>query len=296
MTEVQGRTASKHRRGPAKRSILLPVVLILAGVLVLLYPVVATQWNNHRQQGIAAEYARIQEETPPSVLQEQFEAATRYNQTKGEGPILDPWLSRITPDNAEWQEYMSYLGGDGVMARLVVPSAKIALPVYHGTSSSTLDKGVGHLFGTDLPVGGSGTHAVLTAHTGLTSATLFDNLDDVAVGDSIYIQVSGQDLKYQVDNIEIVLPEETDSLAPVAGEDRLTLITCTPYGINTHRLLVHSLRVPMDSAEGVPAAALQWQWWMWALLAAVAATLLVLLWWVIRERRKVKDCEPNGLS
>lgn len=168
MTEVQGRTASKHRRGPAKRSILLPVVLILAGVLVLLYPVVATQWNNHRQQGIAAEYARIQEETPPSVLQEQFEAATRYNQTKGEGPILDPWLSRITPDNAEWQEYMSYLGGDGVMARLVVPSAKIDLPVYHGTSSSTLDKGVGHLFGTDLPVGGSGTHAVLTAHTGLT--------------------------------------------------------------------------------------------------------------------------------
>lgn len=275
---------------PKKQSVLLPVIIILFGVLVLVYPVVATQWNNIQQHRVANEYAKMQQSEPEDVLRKVYDSALVYNQTHTKGPILDPWLTRIGTDNPEYRRYTAELNNFPVMARLIVPTGDIDLPVYHGTSDEVLQKGVGHLFGTDLPVGGEGTHAVLTGHTGLTTATLFDHLKDVKVGDGIYVQVAGEKLKYEVDEIQVVEPDETDSLKAHAGEDLLTLITCTPYGINSHRLLVHSHRVPMDAeTEVFDKTATQLQWWMWALVAAAALILALLALWLLRRGKHTKQ-------
>lgn len=292
MTQAVDTAMPDKANDAKKKSVLLPVVIILVGVLVLLYPVVATQWNNVRQQSVANDYAQLQQSEPEDLLRKQFESALVYNQTHTKGPILDPWLTRIGTDNPEYQRYSQELDDYPVMARLIVPSGKIDLPVYHGTSDEVLQKGIGHLFGTDLPVGGEGTHAVLTGHTGLTSATLFDHLDEVKEGDAIYVQVAGEKLKYEVHSTAVVLPDETDSLKTQQGEDLLTLITCTPYGINSHRLLVHAHRVPMDPDDkAFEESATQMQWWMWAILLAVLIILILLAWWLFRRARQQKALE-----
>lgn len=287
MTQAVDTATPDKANDAKKKSVLLPVVIILVGVLVLLYPVVATQWNNVRQQSVANDYAQLQQSEPEDLLRKQFDSALVYNQTHTKGPILDPWLTRIGTDNPEYQRYAQELDDYPVMARLIVPTGKIDLPVYHGTSDEVLQKGIGHLFGTDLPVGGEGTHSVLTGHTGLTSATLFDHLDEVKEGDTIYVQVAGEKLKYEVHNTAVVLPDETDSLKTQQGEDLLTLITCTPYGINSHRLLVHAHRVPMDPDDhAFEESAAQMQWWMWAILLTVLLILILLAWWLIRRARQ----------
>lgn len=294
MTQAVDTAMPDKANDAKKKSVLLPVVIILVGVLVLLYPVVATQWNNVRQQSVANEYAQLQQSEPEDLLRKQFESALVYNQTHTKGPILDPWLARIGTDNPEYQRYAQELDDYPVMARLIVPTGKIDLPVYHGTSDEVLKKGVGHLFGTDLPVGGEGTHAVLTGHTGLTSATLFDHLDEVKEGDAIYVQVAGEKLKYEVHATEVVLPDETDGLKPQESKDLITLITCTPYGINSHRLLVHAHRVPMDpDDEAFEKSAAQMQWWMWAILLAVLIILILLAWWLFRRARQQKALEES---
>lgn len=294
MTQAVDTAEPNKAESAKKKSVLLPVIVILLGVLVLLYPVVATQWNNVRQHNVANEYAQLQQSEPEDLLRKQFESALVYNQTHTKGPILDPWLTRIGTDNPEYQRYTQELDDYPVMARLIVPSGKIDLPVYHGTSDEVLQKGIGHLFGTDLPVGGEGTHAVLTGHTGLTSATLFDHLNDVKQGDAIYVQVSGEKLKYEVDEIQVVLPDDTESLKARDGEDRLTLITCTPYGINSHRLLVHSHRVPLEPEDDVfEESAAQMQWWMWAIIIAALIILILLAWWLIRRSRQQKALEET---
>ena len=174
------------------------------------------------------------------------------------------------------------------MSQLAIPSIDLRLPVYHGTRDETLQKGLGHLYGSALPTGGEGFHSVITGHTGLTNATLFDDLVDVEVGDAIYLSTFGERMKYQVYDIEVVLPEETDSLRAEEGRDLLTLITCTPYGINTHRLLVHAERVPMDPDEAsvLDESTSTVQWWMWALGLVALAILLGLAWWIWREKKK----------
>jgi len=164
----------------------------------------------------------------------------------------------------------------------------VNLPVYHGTRDDTLQKGLGHLFGTALPVGGLGTHAVITGHTGIPTATLFDDLIDVQVGDSIYLSTFGEKMKYRVYDTEVVLPDEVESLDAQTGRDLITLITCTPYGINSHRLLVHAERVEMDpeEAEVLDQATSTMQWWMWLLAALAVAVISLLILWIMNERRK----------
>ena len=185
---------------------------------------------------------------------------------------------------------------DPVMARIVIPSIHVSLPIYHGTDSRTLTEGVGHLFGTSLPIGGPSTHAVLTGHTGLSTATMFDNLNQLKKGDVFYVSSLGQTLKYEVNDITVVKPEETDSLRKVPGRDLVTLITCTPYGVNSHRLLVTGERVPMDptaaAAEEAKALPAPMQTWMKAIIVAVVIILavvvgiLVRLWWTRRRRSR----------
>lgn len=286
--------ASTVDEGTGDRSffkrVIVPALIVLVGLAIVLYPVVATTWNNFQQQQIAEEYAREFRSLDPRVVSQQVEDARRYNESVSGGPILDPWLARISEDNVEYQHYLAQLNANDVMSQVAIPSIDVKLPVYHGTAEETLQRGLGHLYGTSLPVGGEGTHSVITGHTGLTNATLFDNLDEVEVGDVIYLSTLGQRLKYEVHDLEVVLPNEVDSLGVQPGQDLLTLITCTPYGVNTHRLLVHAHRVPMDPAEEkiIDEIGFTWQWWMWALTAFAVAVVAFLGFWVWREMRVTK--------
>lgn len=275
-----------------KKSQLLPAVLVIVGMLVMLYPVISTAWNNYEQQKAAREYAELDESVPQEVRNAQWDNAHAYNETKKTGPVLDPWLNQIGPDNPGYAAYLQQLNMGNAIGRLIFPRIKTDLPIYHGTSEEVLGKGLGHLYGSDLPVGGVGSHSVITGHTGLASATLFDNLKDAKRGDAFYIQVAGHKLKYEVDQIKKVLPHETDDLRPVAGKDYITLITCTPYGINTHRLLVRGHQVPLDPSDNEIFEKNQgagWQWWMYALLILVLAIGAGLCYWLWQQRRKESE-------
>ena len=274
----------------------LPLVLVLVGVAVLLYPVMATQHNNDEQQRLAKMYTASVEAAGPDTVAKERASAETYNNNLESAPILDPWLESQRPDTPQYQAYLHEMDIDPVMARIVIPSIHVSLPVYHGTDSRTLTEGIGHLFGTSLPIGGPSTHAVLTGHTGLSTATMFDNLNQLKKGDVFYVSSLGQTLKYEVNDITVVKPEETDSLRKVPGRDLVTLITCTPYGVNSHRLLVTGERVPMDptaaAAEEAKALPAPMQTWMKAIIVAVVIILavvvgiLVRLWWTRRRRSR----------
>ena len=293
--------APDKKKTPLKWRLLTiaPPILLLAGILVLLYPVFATQYNNQRQERIASEFSAVADQAGPDAVAESLRRADEYNLKASESPILDPWLDAQRPGTAQYQDYLSQLNLNDVMATIKIPSIDVNLPIYHGTDTATLDKGIGHLFGTALPVGGESTHTVLTGHTGLGNATMFDQLTSVKMGDYFYIETAGRHLKYQVTDIRVVLPHETESLNKVEGKDLATLITCTPYGVNTHRLLVTGERVPMDEAA-VAAEAAQVKGsvmkpWMIAVLASVVVILAVagILW--LRSRKR-KDEEPQALE
>ena len=286
--------APDKKKIPLKRRLLTiaPPILLLAGILVLLYPVFATQYNNYRQESIASQFSAVAEDAGPDAVAENLRRADEYNANAAESPILDPWLDAQRPGTEAYQEYLSQLNINDVMATVKIPAINVNLPIYHGTETATLDKGIGHLFGTALPVGGESTHTVLTGHTGLGTATMFDQLTSLKEGDVFYIEVPGRHLKYQVTDIRVVLPNETETLNKVEGKDLATLITCTPYGINTHRLLVTGERVPMDEATAAAEAAqvkgAVLKPWMIAILIAVAIILLVsaIIWARSRKRRE----------
>ncbi len=284
----------------------LPLVLVLVGVAVLLYPVMATQHNNDEQQRLAEMYTSSVEAAGPDTVAKERASAQTYNDNLESAPILDPWLESQRPDTPQYQAYLHEMDIDPVMARIVIPSIHVSLPIYHGTESRTLTEGVGHLFGTSLPIGGPSTHAVLTGHTGLSTATMFDNLNQVKKGDAFYVSSLGQTLKYEVVDITVVKPEETDSLRKVPGRDLITLITCTPYGVNSHRLLVTGERVPMDptaaAAEEAEALPAPMQTWMKAIIVAVVIILAVVagilgrLWWLRRRARLASRAEGTDDS
>ena len=297
-TQGPGETGRAARRKVLRERFLtwLPLVLVLVGVAVLIYPVMATQHNNDEQQRLAEMYTASVDSAGPEAVAAERASAETYNNNLESAPILDPWLESQRPDTPQYQAYLHEMDIDPVMARIVIPSIHVSLPVYHGTDTRTLAEGVGHLFGTSLPIGGPSTHAVLTGHTGLSTATMFDNLTQVKKGDAFYVSSLGQTLKYEVTDITVVKPEETDSLRKVPGRDLVTLITCTPYGVNSHRLLVTGERVPMDptaaAAEEAKALPAPMQTWMKAIIVAVVIILavvvgiLVRLWWTRRRRSR----------
>ncbi len=292
---------SAHRRKPTplkwKILQLLPPIMLLLGIIVLLYPVIATQHNNARQQEIADQYTAEMTNVGPDVLAAELQAADHYNATLAESPILDPWLESQRPDTPQYQNYLSQLDINPVMGQVVIPKIHVDLPIYHGTTDDVLNKGIGHLFGTALPVGGTSTHSVITGHTGLGTATMFDNLTKIENGDVFYLQVAGRYLKYEVNDIRIVLPNETDTLNKVIGRDLATLITCTPYGVNSHRLLVTGERVPIDPeqarAETAAATPAPMQTWMiWVLIAVGVISLIAVglfIRWLLIGRRRKRD-------
>ena len=215
----------------------------------MLYPLVGELLSEKYHSDIETVYTGAIEDTDKTELTAQRQAAERYNAMLSGAAIAEGGAS--APPLA----YAQQLTVGGVMAYVDIPKINVYLPVQHGTEADTLEKSVGHVVGTSLPVGGSSTHAVLSAHSGLASSKLFSDIDQLAVGDVFYIHVLGDTLAYQVDNIATVLPTDTSLLQIEDGKDLVTLVTCTPFGVNTHRLLVRGHRVPYVPEQEATAAA-----------------------------------------
>lgn len=216
-------------------------LLFLAGLSIMLYPAVSDKWNQHRAEELMTAYtqaARVEGEGNFADL----EAARKYNRSLIGTPVPDAFSQREGVEDPEYEALLN-VSGNGMIGSLEIPVIGVNLPIYHYTSEESLKKGVGHLFGSSLPVGGKSSHSVLSAHRGLPSAELFTNLNLVEEGDTFYIRVLNQTLAYEVDRIQVVEPWETDSLAIEEGQDYVTLVTCTPYAVNTQRLLVRGHRI-----------------------------------------------------
>ena len=227
-----------------KRKI-IQFLIIFAGICLIAYPWISNYVYEHAAQSTVSTYDEQVKETNKNQLKEMLKKAREYNQKllKANVVLTDPFSGDVTGGLSEKEYYeMLALDNTGVMCTLEVPAIGIDLPVYHGTSDEVLEKGIGHLEGTSLPVGGKSSHAVLTGHTGINKAKMFTDLTELKKGDQFYIHVLGKILAYEVNEINVVLPEDTKKLSIVEGKDYVTLVTCTPYGENTHRLLVRGKR------------------------------------------------------
>lgn len=227
----------KKKSGSA--STILLVAIFFVGLSVMLYPTISDFWNEKRQSQAIINYDDLIVDLTPEDYTKLFDAADKYNEKLRN--MSFPFLSHKSIAD----EYYSTLdvNGNGMMGYITIEKIKVQLPIYHGTSDQVLNSAVGHVEGSSIPVGGVSTHAVLSAHRGLPSAKLFTNLDKLEKGDIFTIRILDRTITYQVDQILIVLPEETDALNVIPGEDYCTLVTCTPYGINTHRMLVRGTRI-----------------------------------------------------
>ena len=218
---------------------LLLVLIFFAGLSLLLYPAVSEYWNSLVTTRLVAEYMDSVSSLTEKRKQMFFEEANAYNQKLAELPLH----FNLTEEEIEEYDRTLDVSGTGVMGYLEVPKIGVSLPIYHGTEKVVLEFAIGHLRGTSMPVGGPSTHSVLTGHTGLPSAKLLTDLEDMEIGDIFYVQILTETLTYEVDQIYTVLPEVTKDLEIVPGEDLCTLVTCTPYGVNSHRLLVRGHRI-----------------------------------------------------
>ncbi len=225
------------------------ILLLLAGAALFLYPVFSSYLAELHQAEVVMEYDASVQEMQEEELAKEWKKAEEYNESLAGEPVRDPFLEGS--GMALPQNYLEILRIFDTMGTVEIPKIGVSLPIYHGTDAETLEKGVGHLRQTALPIGGEGIHAVLTGHTGLPNAKMFDGLTKLEIGDKFYIHVLGETLVYEVDALNVVKPEEVELLDPVPGEDHVTLLTCTPYGVNTHRLLVRGVRIPYVEEERI---------------------------------------------
>ena len=263
----------------------LLVLILLAGLSLLLYPTVSDYWNSFHQTRAIATYAEQVANLDSDAYDQIWEAARAYNRS-----LLGRRNSYLLSD-AQKEEYARLLdvSGLGVMGYIEIPEIDVSLPICHGTEESVLQTGIGHLEWTSLPVGGESSHCVLSGHRGLPSAKLFTNLDQLAQGDVFSLRVLDEVLTYEVDQILIVEPQETAALHIVEGEDYCTLVTCTPYGINTHRLLVRGHRIdniPQAKTIRVTADAVQIEPLMVAPIVAIPMLLILLVLLLLPRRRR----------
>lgn len=275
------------RLAPVTRDRVLMQAVIIVGVVLLLYPTAADWFSSRLHNAEVSGYVQAVEQAKPEVRQDMLDAAREYNAMMPQGPLRDPYAGDADAEE-EGEAYAAYqrmleASPNGVIGNLEYRNVGVNLPIYHGTDDDVLSKGVGHLYGSSLPVGGPSTHSVLTSHSGLVHATLFSQMPDkAAIGDEFSVEVLGETHYYRVDQILTVLPTESDSLTIQDGEDHITLITCTPIGINTHRLLVRGTRIdaPTQQAptgmwvpgDGVVAG---FPWWAVGLAAGVAFSFAV---------------------
>lgn len=266
-------------------STILLILIFCIGLTLMLYPTFADYWNSFHQSRAIAAYSQQVASMDDHIYDEIWDAAMEYNQS------LIQRKNNYLLSQKQKDEYHRLLniGDNGVMGVVDIPSIQCTLPIYHGTDDSVLQVAVGHLEWTSLPVGGESSHCVLSGHRGLPSARLFTDLDRLAMGDVFYVDVLGETLTYEVEQIRIVEPEEVQGLEIIEGEDLCTLITCTPYGINSHRLLVrghridpvaqdHVLRITADGVQIEPVVVAPF------LAAPILLILLVVLLVTTRKR------------
>lgn len=239
MKENRKKKVNKAKKKSGLGSTIALVVIFLIGLCILLYPTISDFWNEKRQSQAVINYDSLIETLEPEDFRAYFDKANEYNRKLRK--ISFPFVGYSELDDL----YYSTLdvNGDGMMGYITIDKIKIQLPIYHGTSDKVLNSAVGHMEGSSLPIGGENTHSVLSAHRGLPSAKLFTNLDKLEVGDIFTITILDRKITYRVDQIRVVLPSKTDDLYVEKGQDYCTLVTCTPYGINTHRMLVRGTRI-----------------------------------------------------
>lgn len=227
-------------------------MLFFAALVLTLYPVISNYINQKYASEIFTAYQEVIAQTDNRVLVQEREKAIAYNKTLVPRTESDSSYTQEALQSAS-EEYDSILNlaGDGIMGYIEIPKINVHLPIYHGTGDSSLSKGVGHLLGSSLAVGGESTHAILSGHSGMASQTMFSDLEQLGIGDVFYLHVLDDVLAYQVTEINTVLPSDTSLLGIWEGEDCCTLVTCTPYGVNTHRLLVTASRIPYENAEQI---------------------------------------------
>ena len=288
-----------------KSSKIVIILIFLAGLSLLLYPFIANQWNNHRQKQLIGNYESVisDKEAAGNIdYAAEMKKAEAYN---------DALLPSILPDSfavadASTETDSSYedslnIAGDGMMGIVEIPKIAIKLPIYHGTGDEVLQKAAGHLEGSSLPIGGESTHAVISAHRGLPSASLFTDLDQLEIGDHFLIHVLDETLCYEVDQILVVDPEDTSALAVEAGEDLVTLLTCTPYGVNTQRLMVRGHRVPYeeqavaDEQTPLSGLSLHTNYLLWVVVGIVITGVFILILF-IREKKLQKKAAKQKES
>lgn len=279
----------KRNRMKRKISGILFGLLFLIGFGILAYPTVSNQWNTYRQSRLISNYEQVVSDMQPEDYTKEWEAAREFDSTLVQNNIYGDVFGSDDVDMKD-TDYWKVLNvaGDGVMGYLSIPKINIKLAIYHGTAEDVLQTGIGHMNGTSLPIGGESTHSVLAAHRGLPAARLFTDIDQLKQGDMFYIHVLDETMAYQVDQIlDMVDKDDHETLEEALqiqeGEDQVTLFTCTPYGVNSHRLLVRGTRVPYNGEEEVESTpvdsmlrAIQ-NYYMLYLILGLAVTLLVIL-------------------
>ena len=285
-----------------KKSTILIAVIFLAGLSLLLYPFIANQWNAYRQKRLISNYDSTVEKMAAAGkinYGEEWAQANDYN-ARLLPSILPDSFADAKESSERDDEYMSALNltGDGMMGYVRIPTINVNLPLFHTVDEEVLETAVGHLEGSSLPVGGEDTHSVLSAHRGLPSATLFTDLDKLEEGDHFLLCILDDMLCYQVDKITVVEPDDTSGLAVEKGQDLVTLLTCTPYGVNSHRLLVRGHRVPYTPEiedESVPLGntSLHTSYLLWV-ITGLLVTGAFCLFLYKREKKLAKKAEEQA--
>lgn len=282
---------------------LLIIFLFLAGASTVIYPMASNLFYEKNQSHVLEEYDETMEQLAQEELDRERQAAQEYNRSllESEAFLTDPFDPELVLDPTV-EPYASLLNleGNGIMGYVEIPKISVNLPIYHGTTAQVLEQGIGHLQNTSLPVGGESTHTVLTGHTGLAGKRLFTDLSQLEEGNLFYLHVLGETLAYQVEAIYIVEPDQTEHLVVETGRDLVTLVTCHPYGINTHRLLVQGTRIPYEVAlaqqvqEDVPQETSVWEkeYYKAILIClAIYIPLTVTVVLLVSRRRKQADKE-----
>lgn len=291
MSELEKQAGSRVKGIFLHAAVLL---LFFGSVFLVCYPFVSNYLMGLNQEGEVTGYEQEVQEANDEEIAAELEAARKYNQSLFGSVILtDPFdPARQQEENLEYDQLLN-LGGDSVMGVIEIPAIHVSLPIYHGTEEEVLQKGAGHMWNTSLPVGGAGTHAVITGHTGLSSAKLFTDLELLETGDVFLIHVLGDILAYQVDQIKIVKPDETNDLRIDPEQDYVTLVTCTPYGINSHRLLVRGTRIPYEEAEEIlqknisrEEESIWMEEYKKALVAGIVILVLILAAFILTGKRR----------
>ena len=270
-------------------STIIIALIFLAGLGFLLYPTVSNLWNRAHQSHAIATYTKQVEKLDDSQNKEMLKAARKYN--KSLLKKSDHW--KLSKKDKKRYESLLDVSGTGIMGYIEVPKIDCSLPIYHGTDEGALQIAIGHLEGSSLPVGGKSTHCVLSGHRGLPSARLFTDLDQMEEGDIFVLNVLGRKLAYEVDQIKVVLPDEMSDLEIVQGKDLCTLVTCTPYGINTQRLQVrgHRTKYIEETVVRVQKEAEKKETGIWLLAGGGAVFLIIIIIVVVKRRRKRRNLQ-----